>query len=60
MGKMTVAQWKEVFQDAGLSDEAMDNWHACFEKKYPEGHQDFLQWLGLNQAHIDKIRQESK
>lgn len=60
MKRMTVEKWKEVFSDTGLSDDDMQKWHKCFEKKYPEGHQSFLEWLGLERAHISEIRESSK
>jgi hypothetical protein len=56
MGKMTVECWKEVFRDAGLTDEDMITWHRCFEKKYPDGHQGFLEWLGIDDRRIEEIR----
>ncbi len=60
MSTMTVEQWKEVFRETGLSEDDMGRWHSCFEKKYPDGHQAFLEWLGLENSRIDKIRQASK
>ncbi len=60
MGKVTVEQWKEVFRDTGLSDDDMQKWHHCFEKRYPDGHQDFLEWLGIETSYIEEIRQAAK
>ncbi|MGD9211713.1 MAG: hypothetical protein PVI90_13085 [Desulfobacteraceae bacterium] len=60
MGSVTVNQWKEVFSEIGMSDNDMQKWHQCFEKKYPDGHQDFLEWLGLEKSRIEKIRKASK
>ncbi len=60
MKKITVEQWKEVFRDTGLSEDDMQKWHKCFEKKYPDAHQGFLEWLGTEKSHIEEIRQASK
>lgn len=60
MKKVTVEQWKEVFRDTGLSDSDMKKWHQNFEKKYPDGHQSFLEWLGIENSRIKEIRQISK
>ena len=56
MSKVTVDQWKELFREAGLSDGAMQKWHRLFEEKYPQGHQSFLEWLGLDAAQIKAVR----
>ena len=60
MGRMTVDQWIELFKEIGLSDEDMQKWHRCFEKKYPDGHQSFLEWLGMEKNRIQEVRQNSK
>lgn len=60
MGKVTVDQWKEVFRETGLSDNDMQKWHKAFEKIYPDGHQSFLEWLGVEKSHIEEIRMGSK
>lgn len=59
MSNVTKEQWVEVFKDCGLTDKKMQKWHSCFEKKYPEGHENFLQWLGLNKNEIREIRSNS-
>jgi hypothetical protein len=56
MGKVTVVQWTEIFMEMGLSDDDMKKWHRIFEKKYPDGHQNFLEWLGMEKPHIEKVR----
>jgi len=60
MGKVTVDQWKEIFRETGLSDNDMQKWHKAFEKSYPDGHQSFLEWLGVGKSHIEEIRMGSK
>ena len=57
MGKnVTVEEWTRRFRDIGLDDAAMDNWHRLFERENPEGHQSFLEWLGLPADRISQIR----
>jgi hypothetical protein len=53
---VTVDQWVEMFRFVGLDDEAMHRWHAEFERRHPEGHQGFLEWLGLPKDRIASIR----
>ena len=53
---MTKAGWIEVFAAAGLDEAQMVRWHAEFERRYPEGHQSFLEWLGLPAAEVAAIR----
>lgn len=60
MDIITVEQWKEVFMETGLSEEDMLKWHRIFEKKYPEGHQHFLEWLGIKEDRIAEIRKSSQ
>ena len=56
MEKVTVDQWKDIFSEMGLSDDDMEKWHRIFEKKYPEGHQSFLEWIGIEKSQIEEIR----
>jgi hypothetical protein len=45
---------------AGLNDDDMHNWHCQFEKMEPEGHEEFLQSLGIDKSEISRIREWSK
>lgn len=54
--KVTVDEWVERFRAIGLDDAAMENWHRLFERENPEGHQSFLEWLGLPAERIAEIR----
>ena len=54
--RVTVEEWGQRFQAIGLDEAAMEKWHRLFEKENPEGHQSFLEWLGLSQERIAKIR----
>jgi hypothetical protein len=37
----------------------MHKWHAEFERRYPAGHQNFLEWLNLPADKIADIRRRS-
>jgi hypothetical protein len=49
-------QWVTMFRDIGLDDATMMKWHQIFESSNPEGHQEFLEWLGIPSSEIAKIR----
>ncbi|GAW66503.1 hypothetical protein GPEL0_01r1894 [Geoanaerobacter pelophilus] len=55
--KVTVEEWVERFRAVGLDDAEMQKWHELFESENPEGHQSFLEWLGLPPERIRGIRQ---
>lgn len=56
---MSKSQWVELFESIGLTDQQMWHWHAEFESRYPENHQDFLEWLALPERDIASIREKS-
>jgi len=61
MGKqMNVEQWVELFQEMGMDEAQRMEWHRRFEAKYPEAHQNFLEWLNLPAAQIERIRSKSR
>lgn len=43
---MTKDQWVALFDDTGLDAATMRRWHQCFEARFPDQHQAFLEWLG--------------
>ncbi len=45
-----------MFRDIGLDDATMMKWHQIFEDRNPEGHQEFLEWLGISSSEIAEIR----
>lgn len=57
--RIRVEQWKQIFRAIGLDDNDMRRWHREFERRHPQGHQDFLEWLGLPAGRIADIRRES-
>jgi hypothetical protein len=54
--KVTVDEWVNRFRAIGLDEAAMHKWHRLFERENPEGHQSFLEWLGLPAEKIAEIR----
>jgi len=53
-------QWVELFREIGLDEPKMQHWHAAFEKRWPDRHQSFLEWLGLPEQQIERIRHASR
>ena len=60
MSEMNVVRWVELFDAIGVENAAQHRWHVEFERRYPEGHRSFLEWLGLDAARIAEIRTSSK
>ena len=58
--KMNRERWVEVFVATGLDEKTMQHWHAEFERRYPEGHQAFLEWINLPAGEIVRLRQLSQ
>ena len=52
--------WVELFREIGLDEPTMQRWHAAFEKRWPESHNSFMEWLGISQTEIDRIREASR
>lgn len=53
---MNKDKWIELFRTIGLSDDQMKRWHHEFEAKYPNEHQQFLEWLQIPNEDIASIR----
>lgn len=53
---VNVNDWIAMFRDIGLDQAKMKQWHSLFEARHPNGHQSFLEWLGLERDEIDRIR----
>lgn len=56
--KVNKDEWVKRFRAIGLDEAAMQSWHRLFERENPEGHQSFLEWLGLAPEKVAKIRQK--
>jgi hypothetical protein len=55
---VNVDEWVAMFEEVGLDQPKREQWHRLFEARHPEGHQGFLEWLGLPPKEIDQIRAE--
>lgn len=54
--QITKADWVNVLQSSGFSEDDMIRWHQSFEQKDPKGHELFLQTLGITADEIRTIR----
>ena len=52
--------WVALLAASGLDEAGMRRWHVEFERSSPEGHQDFLESLGIPIQEIRSIRRWSK
>jgi DNA-binding transcriptional MerR regulator len=52
--------WVEMLQAAGMDQHAMNRWHAEFERRAPEGHDEFLISLGIPPDEVVRIRRWSR
>lgn len=48
--------WVEMLKAAGMDQDAMVRWHSEFERRSPEGHQEFLLSLGIPPNEAAQIR----
>lgn len=48
-----------ILRSCGLEEEAMSKLHMQFEKNTPDSHQAFLEFLGISEDEIQKIRLHS-
>ena len=48
--------WVEMLRAAGMDENAMKRWHTEFERRAPEGHNDFLQSLGIPTDEVARVR----
>jgi len=55
-GGMNRHVWSDLLAASGFSQEDMRNWHVTFERNSPEKHQKFLEFLGMENDEIKKIR----
>lgn len=52
--------WTEMFEAIGLDADTMHRWHAEFERRSPDAHQSFLEWLNVAGDEIEGIREKSR
>ena len=52
--------WVALLEASGLDERGMEKWHIEFERTSPEGHQDFLESIGIDADEISEIREWSR
>jgi MerR family transcriptional regulator, thiopeptide resistance regulator len=52
--------WIEMLRAAGMDLHAMNRWHTEFERRAPDGHQEFLLSLGIPPEEAARIRRLSR
>ena len=52
--------WIEMMRTAGMDETGMDRWHAAFEARAPQAHQEFLLTLGISEEESREIRRASR
>lgn len=57
---MTKDKWVAIMKAAGFNENDMQRWHVEFEKADPAEHQQFLEYLHIPAADIDRIRAWSR
>lgn len=58
--QLTKEDWVAMFEAIGLDDETMWRWHEVFERRAPEAHQAFLEWLSVAPDEIVTILERSR
>jgi hypothetical protein len=52
--------WTELLRASGFTDADLRRWHRDFERLDPAGHQRFLEFLGIADREIGRIRSWSR
>jgi hypothetical protein len=52
--------WVEMLRAAGMDQNAMNRWHMEFERRTPDGHNEFLLSLGIPGDEVARIRRLSR
>ncbi len=55
-----VKLWVKMLRAAGMDQNGMNRWHSEFERRAPEGHQEFLLSLGLSRQQVEEVRRLSR
>jgi MerR family transcriptional regulator, thiopeptide resistance regulator len=55
-----VKLWVEMLRAAGMDQDGMHRWHGEFERRAPEGHNEFLLSLGIPPHEVEEIRRLSR
>ena len=52
--------WVNMLEAAGMDENAMHRWHTEFERRAPDGHEEFLLSLGIPADEVVQIRRLSR
>lgn len=52
--------WVAMLRGAGLDADGLRRWHAEFEARAPEAHDDFLRELGLGEGEVQAVRDAAR
>ena len=52
--------WVEMLDAAGMDQDARRRWHTEFERRAPEGHNEFLLSLGIPANEVEQVRRWSR
>ena len=53
-------EWVAMYEEIGLDAAKRMQWHKLFETRHPDGHQGFLEWLGIPAKEIARIRAQCR
>ena len=57
---MNKDKWVTIMKAAGFAEDDMWKWHREFERAAPDDHQEFLEYLKIPAAEIERIRKSSR
>jgi hypothetical protein len=60
LATVDAALWVAMLEAGGMDDAAKKRWHMEFERRAPEGHQEFLLSLGIPAGEVARIRSWSR
>ncbi len=60
MNPLSKAQFVAALDAAGVDDTQKQRFHQALERTTPDGHQAFLDWLGIPAAEAATIRAQSR
>lgn len=59
-GALDRQAWVELLAASGFGPQERQLWHAQFERLAPEGHREFLAFLGLEPQEAEQVRQHAR
>jgi hypothetical protein len=60
MKNLTKAEFVSLLDAANLTETQKRAFHANFERRHPDAHSAFLQWLGVSAEEAAQIREHSR